>query len=68
MEFYGLPPIGQNQERPMDGAPEVLSLAGRWAGGGLEIGLDGQHVAHGQGKQRVNGAAIADELPAVSVQ
>jgi len=25
MEFYGLPPIGQKQRRPMDGAPSFIS-------------------------------------------
>jgi hypothetical protein len=24
MEFYGLPPIGQKQRRPMDGAPSFI--------------------------------------------
>ena len=34
MEFYGLPPIGQKQRRPMDGAQFHSSWVGN-AGGGL---------------------------------
>jgi hypothetical protein len=34
MEFYGLPPIGQKQRRPMDGAPFHPLWVGE-AGGGL---------------------------------
>jgi hypothetical protein len=35
MEFYGLPPIGQERERPMDGAHFHTPWVGN-AGGGLE--------------------------------
>ena len=50
MEFYGLPPIGQKQRRPMDGAQFHPPWVGN-AGGGLERNKNGSSTKQSVGME-----------------